>query len=198
VHIGVLLAAGRSRRMGRPKQLLLWPSATHGPQTIVAAAFDAIKPVCEHMVVVVGHQAQRATDALHDRNFDPAHAEPDAPMFESINRGMQHARHINKSASIVLHPADHPAVRPETVRALVCFAERHPQSAVMPEHETRGGHPAIIPPNWFETINAFDGTGGLRALWREHPEHVKRMPCDDPGTVMDLDTIEQYHQNARP
>ena len=56
-RIGVLLAAGQSKRMGRPKQLLPWPPKGENPKPLVAAAFDAIARVCDEMVVVVGHEA---------------------------------------------------------------------------------------------------------------------------------------------
>ena len=53
--IGVLLAAGRGRRLGGTKQLLEWPPGAVGT-TLVAAAFDAIAAACARMVVVLGHE----------------------------------------------------------------------------------------------------------------------------------------------
>jgi molybdenum cofactor cytidylyltransferase len=97
--IGVLLAAGRSTRMGRPKQLLPWPPArtVGGPseadyvfkssaplasetpatgesKPLVAAAFDAISSCCDEMIVVVGHEAVKVIAALADRKFEAVFA----------------------------------------------------------------------------------------------------------------------------
>src|SRR5262245_52283036 len=84
---GVILAAGRGRRIGRIKQLVEWPT-TNGPKPLVAAAYDAIRPICEGMVVVLGHEADAVAAALGDRPFRRAMSDPGAPMFESIRAGL--------------------------------------------------------------------------------------------------------------
>lgn len=67
-RIGVLLAAGQSKRMGRPKQLLPWPPKGENSKPLVAASFDAIARVCDEMYVVVGHQSDAVIAALSDRS----------------------------------------------------------------------------------------------------------------------------------
>ena len=58
-RIGVILAAGRGGRMGGQKQLTPWQSAD-GEKPLVAAAYDAIRPICDDMVVVLGHEVDHA------------------------------------------------------------------------------------------------------------------------------------------
>src|SRR5688500_17375365 len=102
-RIGVILAAGRGRRMGRTKQLIEWPAAD-GPKSLVAAAYDAIRPICDDMVVVFGHDAEAVAAALAGRSFVRASSDPDAPMFESICAGLRAAQSIDRAAAVVLQP----------------------------------------------------------------------------------------------
>src|SRR5215212_1453152 len=62
-RIGVILAAGRGGRMGGTKQLTPWHGAG-GSKPLVTAAYDAIHPICDDMVIVVGHIADSVVAAL--------------------------------------------------------------------------------------------------------------------------------------
>lgn len=195
-HImGVLLAAGRGRRMRATKQLLPWPPDTdveQFPSTVIESAFDAIAPQCREMIVVLGHEAEAVTAALEGREFIPVHADPDAEMFESIKVGLRRAIIEDTMTSVLLHPADHPEVHPSTVMTLLEENRSHPQCVIIPEYRGRGGHPVLIPRLSVEDILAFTGSGGLRAFWLLHPEKCLRVSVDDPQAVLDLDTPEEY------
>jgi molybdenum cofactor cytidylyltransferase len=192
-HIGVILAAGRGRRMGRTKQLVAWPS-DEGPKPLVAAAFDAVRPICDAMVVVVGHEAVAVASALGERAFHVVHADPDAAMFESIRVGLRAAREIDREATVVLQPGDHPEVKAETLKVLQDWSLKRPVRgpsggrAVIPEFGGRGGHPALIPAGVVEALIRAEGAGGLGAYWAEHPELCVRVPVEDPSVVRDVDT----------
>jgi len=189
--IGVLLAAGRSRRMGRPKQLLPWPPVD-GDRPLVAAAFDAIAPACCAIIVVVGHEADSVLAALGERPFQSVRVDPDAEMLSSVKAGLSAARSIHPTADILLHPADHPQVRRETIESLIRAAGQQSDLAVMPEYDGRGGHPTIIPAKMIPSILDFTDVGGLRQFWLHHADRCVRVAVDDPGVVFDVDTQSDY------
>jgi molybdenum cofactor cytidylyltransferase len=189
--IGVLLAAGRGRRMGRTKQLMPWPTAG-GSKPLVAAAFDAVRPACSEMIVVFGHQADTVAAALGGRSCYPVMSDPDAEMFESVRAGLKEANRIAPSATVLLHPADQPEVTRMTLDMLLRTIKADPAKAVMPEFEGKGGHPVLIPPTLVEALIEHGGEGGLRRFWRDHPESCVRIPVDDPSVTYDLDTPDQY------
>ncbi len=132
--VGVLLAAGRGRRLGGRKQLLPWRTAD-GEGPLVAAAFDAVAEACDSMLVVVGHEADAVIEALGARVFDVVRGAPNAEMMDSIRAGLVAVSSRHPGASILLQPADHPGVSPATISALLVIHLAHPDRAVMPEHE---------------------------------------------------------------
>jgi CTP:molybdopterin cytidylyltransferase MocA len=189
--IGILLAAGRGRRLGGTKQLLPWPPPD-GDRPLIAAAFDAVAPACDAMVVVTGHEAARVEAALAPRQFRIVRCDADAEMIESVRAGLRAARSIDAGATVLLQPADHPEVAAETLTRLGKEAGATPGVAVMPEHNGRGGHPVMVPASLVPEILAWTGTGGLRAFWREHADRCRRVAVNDAAVVRDLDTPEQY------
>jgi molybdenum cofactor cytidylyltransferase len=193
-RIGIVLAAGRGRRMGRTKQLMPWPAASPASArgTVVTSAFDAIAPICASMIVVVGHEAGAVIASLAPRAFGVVPADADAEMLESIRAGIAAALARSPEASVVIHPADHPAVAAPTIALLAAAHAREPARAHMPEHGGRGGHPVIIPAAIARMILSERVAGGLRAFWASHRERCRRHEVADPGVVRDLDHPGDY------
>ena len=194
--IGILLAAGRGRRMGGTKQLLPWRAAD-GTKPVVAAAFDAIAVVCNTIIVVLGHQAAAVSDALGRRPFHPVKSDPDADMFCSVRAGLRAAQHKNPRADILLQLGDHPEVRKQTLDALLELSATQPDRAVIPEYDGRGGHPILIPASLIGVVLGYDGPNGLRQFWATHPDRCFRIPVADPSVVLDLNTPDDLGTNGR-
>ena len=192
-RIGVILAAGRGRRMGCTKQLVLWKGAS-GQKPLVTSAYDAIVEVCDEMVVVVGHDADAVAAALADRPFVKVQSDPDADMFQSVRAGLDAAHAADPPATIVLQPGDHPEVAAATLLKLLNAAEQNLEKAVMPEYQGRGGHPVLIPPAIVKMLRSADCRAGLGAFWCDHPDLRIRLPVDDPTVCYDVDTAERLRQ----
>jgi molybdenum cofactor cytidylyltransferase len=194
--VGVLLAAGRGRRMGRTKQLLPWRT-NEGLKSLVAAAYDTIAFACDAMVVVLGHDAELVAAALGERSFERVMSDPGAPMFESIRVGLEAARATDPNADVLLHPSDHPDVRRDTVEVLRRARRERSERVFMPLYDNRGGHPVLIPAVLIDRLIAHSGEGGLREFWARHADLCVRIAVDDPGTVCDIDTPDQYGDGGR-
>lgn len=185
-RIGVLLAAGRGGRMGGTKQLMPWPSVD-GAKPLICAAYGVIRPICDEMVVVLGHEADAVAAALGACPFHRAASDPDQPMFHSIRTGLIAAQQLDPTAWIVLHPADHPEVAPATLNALTNWSLKRSVQAVIPEYKSRGGHPVLIPPNIARLILESDCRAGLGQFWQDHPDLCSRIAVDDPSILRDID-----------
>ena len=182
---GILLAAGRGRRMGQTKQLVHWNS-----QPLVAAAYDGIASVCDEMIVVLGHEQADVAASLAARRFHQVTSDPDAEMFVSLRAGLRAALDKNPETNCMLQLGDHPRVKPETLQVLVANANECPGLAVLPTYRQRGGHPILIPPLVARQIVEADVEGGLRMFWKNHADTLVRIEVDDPGIAMDIDTPE--------
>ena len=189
--IGLLLAAGRGRRMGQTKQLLPWPPPD-GSKPLAAAAFDAISEFCDQMVVMVGHESEKVISALEPRSFQAVHSDADLPMYESIRTGLQAIQRIAPGRAVLIHPADHPEVSATTLQKLIQSSAVHPHNAVCPHHEGRGGHPVLVGASLVPGLIRWSGTGGLRQFWLDDPETLVELPVEDATIVRDLDTPDDY------
>ncbi len=185
--IGVLLAAGRGRRMGGGKQFYPWPTA-EGEKPLVAAAFDSVALACDAMIVVLGHRAAEVAYVLGERPFRAVQSDPDAPMFESIRVGMQAALETNPDSTVLLQPGDHPEVKPTTLELILALSGKHPDRAIVPEFQGRGGHPVLIPAGIAQQLLTADCPQGLGQYWSDHPKLCLRLSVDDGSVVRDIDT----------
>lgn len=186
-RIGVILAAGRGGRMGRTKQLLTWNSPD-GPKPLVAAAYDAIRPICNELIVVLGHEADAVAAVLADRPFHPVMSDPHQPMFESIRAGLRAATSLDADATVVLQPGDQPEVARDTLAVLVDQSLNRPRQVIVPQWSGRGGHPVLIPNYIAKSLLDADCPQGLGEYWSTHPELCFRVPVDDPSVLRDVDT----------
>lgn len=191
--IGVLLAAGRGRRMGGAKQLVSVRTA-EGEKPLVAAAFDAVGGVCREMVAVLGHEAEAVVAALSPRTFRRVVSDPDAQMFDSIRAGLAAAQEIDPAAAVLLQPGDHPRVTPQTLEILLSAGASEPQRAIMPEYHGRGGHPVLIPPPVVRRLLAESCPAGLAQFWADHPQFCRRLAVDDPSILRDIDTPDDLRE----
>jgi len=182
----VLLAAGRSRRMGAFKPLLPF-----GDKTVVAQCVDSLRSAgAEDIVVVVGHRADEIRDTLKNANVKFAlNPDPDTPMGQSIACGV---RQVDDDArAVLLGLVDHPAVPGETIKAIISEWQAG-HRLVQPEHGGRGGHPVLIDLVFRDELLDLDATEGLRGFFAAHREAVRRLPVDSPYVARDMDTWEDY------
>jgi molybdenum cofactor cytidylyltransferase len=171
--------------MGGTKQLVPWPQSDGTTKPLIAAAFDAIAPVCDQMIVVLGHEVQTVQAALEPRKFQSVVADADAQMFDSIQAGLAV---VAAGQRILLHLADHPNIAKATLDRLLEATERYPAKAILPTHLGQGGHPIIIPPSIVTSLATASSAGGLRAYWQQVPEACHRIAVSDPGILCDIDT----------
>jgi molybdenum cofactor cytidylyltransferase len=187
----IVLAAGRSRRMGAFKPLLRF-----GDRTVIESCISNLRAAdVKDIIVVVGHRAKDIREKLKalDVNF-ALNPDPDSEMSASIARGV--AAVGTASRALVIALVDHPAVPPETIKVLVDEWRRGAR-LVQPEYEGRGGHPVLIDLAYRNELMALDPESGLRALFAAHRHEVKRVPVDSPYVARDMDTWEDYQRLHR-
>jgi molybdenum cofactor cytidylyltransferase len=183
----VVLAAGRSRRMGESNKLL----AELGGKAMVAHAADALAAAdVSPVVVVTGHEAERVRGALAGRDLlfshNPDHA---AGLSTSLRAGLAALGGRVDGALVCL--GDMPLVGPAHVRALVGAFEAEGGAAIcVPAFERKRGNPVLWPARHFAEIMALEGDAGARSLLDKYANEVHYVAVADAGVNVDVDTPE--------
>jgi CTP:molybdopterin cytidylyltransferase MocA len=183
----VVLAAGRSRRMGAFKPLLPF-----GAKTVAESCVgNLLAAGVEEIVVVLGHRAEELRARLSHLPVRFAlNGAAASEMGDSIARGVEQ---ISSQASAVLvAPADYPAVPPQVVRELIEAHRRGGARLVVPEWRGRGGHPVLVGLDLREELSRLDAARGLRGLFDARRDEVRRLPVASPFVARDVDTWEDY------
>ncbi len=189
----IVAAAGMSRRMGEPKQLLPWGEGTVIEAVVRTLAAAGVAPV----VCVVGHQAVqmraalRTTPALIVYNSAYAHGE----MLSSYQAGIHWLIEQGNGASgLLLALSDQPHLPTEVVRKVCTAARTQPDAIVIPSHQMRRGHPIYLPRRfWSETLKLpKDAT--LRTLIQQQDNEILYVNLDHSAILADLDTPEDYRR----
>ena len=182
----ILLAAGRSRRMGAFKPLLPF-----GSQTIIESAISCLHAGgVSEIIVVVGHRGEEIREKLKtiDVSF-VVNPDADTPMGASIALGVSEVS--PESEAVLILPADHPAI-PARIIKLILDEWKRGATLVQPESEGHGGHPVLVDRKYLPELLELDSERGLRGFFEKHRPEVRRLPVDSPFIARDLDTWEDY------
>jgi CTP:molybdopterin cytidylyltransferase MocA len=188
--VGVLLAAGAGCRAGGPKALRVDPDGTSWLLRSITVLRDG---GCDAVVVVVGSEADRATDVLASADFvaDPSLTVIDAPdwqqgMGSSLRRGL-HAAQRDDLAAVLVHLVDLPDVTAEVVRRLLREASLGTAVLARATYEGRPGHPVLIGRDHLPSIVVgLGGDTGAKDYLAQH--HADGVECGDLASGQDRDS----------
>ena len=216
MNVGVMLAGGASRRMGRTKSLV-----KAGGQSFLAHGVRHLWSACDAVVVVLGADARRVRAAVEQEfvslvkagalhaDLEVAHRHGSAGlevhfvfnrawqrgMLGSARLGLRAALGL-KPESVLVLPVDHPAVKPETVRALAAAMKAALDSyrggaakgkgfayALVPRYRRRRGHPLVLSPALARAVVGDRGATDLSDAVRRNARLVGYLDCVDSGVV---------------
>jgi len=179
----VVLAAGASRRMGTPKQLL-----RIGGDTILERTLSNVRASeVGEIVLVLGHAAESVEKEISTGQIRVVH-NPDYQqgMGTSLRTGLAAVSADASAALIIL--ADQPFVRPETLNRLIaCHCESQPQ-IIIPLYKGFRGNPVLLDRSVFAEVKGLNGDVGCRAIFGDHTEGICKLPVEDAGILLDIDS----------
>ncbi|HYX80970.1 MAG TPA: nucleotidyltransferase family protein [Gemmatimonadales bacterium] len=192
---GVVLAAGRSARMGAPKALLDFLGLPFAVRILQALEALEVKT----RVVVLGPDAPRIEPALADQSFILIkNPEPETGPIASLRGALKALQPLQPSA-ILVWPVDLPHVRVSTVERLIETHRRTRAPIVLPTFAERRGHPVIWSSSLFgELLESPEAAReGARAVLHMHERDMVTVPVDDPAVVDTINTPEDYERLVR-
>ncbi len=182
----IVLAAGTSSRMGRPKPLIRVrgrPLLEHVLTTIRNSSVG-------QTVVVLGHEADRIQEdiPLDDvtvvLNRDYAEG-----MSTSIKAGLRALDSGTEAAFVVL--ADQPFVSPSTLDTLSHRWTESDAKILIPTFRGVRGNPVLLDLSLSHDLQSISGDQGCRGIFGHHQDDILEVPVDDPSILLDLDTKTQ-------
>jgi molybdenum cofactor cytidylyltransferase len=186
---GVVLAAGRSRRMGRSKALL-----PIGDETFVERAIGVLLDGGCSAVVVVVAPGDDEVVRLAEQAGALVVVNPDdgSDQASSLRRGLAETTDAAEAAAVL--PVDHPLVRAGTIAEVLRAFRGSRAPIARPVHEGRPGHPGVFARRVFAELSDPDLPRGAHTVIERHAAELLDVPVDDPGAVADIDTPADYER----
>ncbi len=188
----MVLAAGRSRRMGAQKLLL-----PLGDRPAIARIVDEVLsgPV-DRVFVIVGPDGDRITEALAGRRVEfVTNPDPEAEMLSSVRCGLRAMPEDCEAVLVVL--GDQPGVTADVIASLVQAFHASGRGIATPTHNGRRGHPLMFAMRYRdEILNNYEDIG-LRGLLHAHPEDVCEVEFPAPNVIDDMDLPEDYERETK-
>jgi molybdenum cofactor cytidylyltransferase len=189
----IVLAAGRSSRMGRAKATLPIGTGDTFLTRIVRTFHEAD---IEDVIVVVGHDADTIAAAFAASGL-PArfvvNREYDRGQLSSLVAGINAVDRPGVAAALVTL-VDVPLVSAATVRAVVDRYRAVRVPVVRPTSGARHGHPLLIDRILFDPIRQADPAAGAKPVVRAHASPAGDLAIADEGAFTDIDTAEEYEK----
>ena len=184
----IILAAGRSRRMGQPKMLLPWENST-----VLGKVIETLKQAgVEDILVVTGGArdevekvaASYGARVTHNKDYTSG------GMLESIQVGIRGQKTQSEAALICL--GDQPQVEEGSVRKVCTAFRQNASRIVVPSYQMRRGHPWLVANELWDEVLQMRAPESMRDFLNKHKNYIFYVEYDSPSILQDLDTPTDY------
>ena len=188
----VVLAAGRSERMGTQKLLL-----PLGGKAVIARVVDELSASqVEKTFVVVGCDGERIRQTLTGKTVQFVE-NPDvaSDMLGSVRCGLRVLPAGCQATLVAL--GDQPGITGGLINNLIHYFHHRDSRIVVPACNGHRGHPVLIGTEYFEEVLTSHTNAGLRGFLDAHPREVINVPLSDATATEDMDTPADYHRQKQ-
>jgi len=190
----VILSAGESSRMGRPKALLPIDGQTFIERIVASLRHGGI----ERIVVVLGFNAEElrrqtahlAVDVLINPDYQRG-------QLSSLQVAVRHLQTDKNCHGMMVHLVDHPYIDPKLVQLMLRRFDESKPLIVVPRHQGKRGHPVIFSRALFGELLDAPMDEGAKAVVNAHRDETLEIDTEDVGITLDIDTPELYRQHVK-
>jgi CTP:molybdopterin cytidylyltransferase MocA len=189
--VALVLAAGRSSRLGTPKQLVLWKGRPLLECVVAEVAAWPVHEVC----VVLGAHSDEVVDAV-DFGEATVLENPDweEGIAASLRVGLDYVGRDARADTAIVALGDQPRIPSEVPAELLAALERSGRPAAVPKYRFQVGNPVALRRTLWPRLMALEGDAGASRLLRAHPDwveevwfdHLPPRDVDTPSDVADL------------
>jgi molybdenum cofactor cytidylyltransferase len=183
----IILAAGRSSRMGSLKLLLPFKGTTvieHLINTILSSGVGSVS-----LVIGGVHEGVLRAALVGSKVRFQVNPDPDLGMLSSVRVGLLGLNEKDRGAMVFV--GDQPELEASELRLLAASFRRTNQITI-PINGGKRGHPIVIPRRFFPSVMSEFDDVGLRGLLMKHPEEITEVPVDRDAVLRDVDTPADY------
>jgi molybdenum cofactor cytidylyltransferase len=178
----IVLAAGKSVRMGQQKMLMPW-----GNTTVLGKVIETLQAAEVKDITLVANSAT----ALQITNYKlPITLNNNGEMLESIQLGLQEQKPSAEATLICL--GDQPQVQESSVRNVCNIFRENKSSIVVPSYQMRRGHPWLIARKLWGEVLQMRAPESMRDFLNAHKSDIFYVELDTPSILLDLDTPSDY------
>ena len=184
----IVLAAGESKRMGQPKQLMPFGQSTILEQTID----NLLNSQVGETIVVLGFKAAEVKKVIAARPVKVViNPEYQQGMSTSIITGLDQVDSQATAVMIVL--GDQPFVDSQTINVLIDAFLANDKGIAIPVYQGRRGNPVIFDIKYKGELLKLKGDIGGREIIQHHPDDVLEVVVNCEGVCVDIDTMGSYN-----
>ena len=184
----ILLAAGKSSRMGKLKQLMTLGNSTMLEQTLDNLLGSHLTDI----IVVLGYKAEEVMKKLSGRPIkvvvNPLYREG---MGTSIAAGLKFVD--SQAQAVMLTLGDQPYVDSPTINRLIEEFGKSSKGIAIPTYQGQRGHPIIFARKYQAQLAELSSDIGGRDIIKEHPKDILEVPVDCEGITIDIDIPPTNH-----
>ncbi len=183
---GIILAAGSSKRLGRPKQLL----RVKGRSLIERVVNAALASDLDRIVLVLGYQHEKiARHLANQTGISRLKVVINRRYREGLSRslctGLNEVKDTHPSVMFLL--GDHPLVDSSAINDLLTAFRNSAKDICVPVRDKDRGNPTIFSRRFYDSIMRLQGDSGAREIIRSNPAFVHSFPTQNPAYFFDID-----------
>jgi len=190
----VILSAGESSRMGRPKALLPIDG-----QTFIEKIIGALRQAgLENIIVILGYDAeamrQKITHLPVTILVNPDYRKG---QLSSLRVAIRHLLANDRCSGLLVHLVDHPYIDAALVNLLIERFDGSGKLIAVPRFHGKRGHPVIFARSLFDELLNAPEDQGAKAVVNAHRDETLEIETEDEGITLDIDTPELYRQHVK-
>lgn len=179
----IILAAGKSARMGQNKLLMKW-----GNVTVLEKVIQTLQSAEINDIIVI--TTNEISKSITHYQLQITLNETNQEMLSSIQLGLQNQK--AESEAVIICLGDQPQIESGSVKAVCEAYQKSKSNLVVPSYQNRRGHPWLVAkPLWSEILNMKENQTP-RDFLNKHSNEIEYVNLDTPTILQDLDTPEDY------
>jgi len=188
----IIPAAGRSNRMGRPKQLL---DISGRPMLLAVVDPIAASALVQDVVVVTNSLVAPSLNLDQPKVRVVINDDPKTDMIDSLRKALTHLQEqegLVDSDGVLICPGDQPGLSVDDIELCCQTFLRNQDRIVIATHQGKRGHPLIFPASMVPLVMSDACANGLRSLPQAHDDRVVTTECQSDAVLRNVNSPDDY------